>query len=51
MGEEIATLTARDLGSGSYRVDWNAKGVASRVYFYRLVAGSFAETKKMLLLR
>jgi hypothetical protein len=51
LGEEVATLAGQDFTAGSYRVDWNAKGVASGVYLYRLVAGSFVETKKMLLLR
>jgi photosystem II stability/assembly factor-like uncharacterized protein len=51
LGEEVATLAGQDFKAGSYRVDWNAKGVASGVYLYRLVAGSFVETKKMLLLR
>jgi DNA-binding beta-propeller fold protein YncE len=51
LGEEVATLEARGFTAGSYKVDWNAKGVASGVYLYRLVAGSYAETRKMLLLR
>jgi hypothetical protein len=51
LGEEVATLAGQDFTAGSYRVDWNAKGVASGVYLYRLVAGSFVETKKMLLLK
>jgi alpha-glucosidase (family GH31 glycosyl hydrolase) len=51
LGEKIATLADNDFAAGSYRVDWNAKSVASGVYLYRLVAGSFVETKKMLLLR
>ncbi len=51
LGEEVATLASRDFTVGSYRVDWNARGVASGVYLYRLVAGSFVDTKKMLLLR
>jgi N-acetylneuraminic acid mutarotase len=51
LGEEVATLASQNLAVGSYRVDWNARGVASGVYLYRLVAGSFVDTKKMLLLR
>jgi N-acetylneuraminic acid mutarotase len=51
LGEEIATLAAQEFKAGTYTLDWNAKGVASGVYLYRLVAGSFVETKKMLLLR
>jgi len=51
LGKQIAVLVDRDLTPGSYRVDWNANGVASGVYIYRLIAGSFADTKKMLFLR
>jgi N-acetylneuraminic acid mutarotase len=51
LGDEVATLASQNLAVGSYRVDWNAKGVASGVYLYRLVAGSFVETKKLLLIK
>ena len=51
LGEEVATLAGQNFAAGSYRVDWNAKGVASGVYLYRLLAGSFVETKKLLLLK
>jgi hypothetical protein len=48
LGEEITTLVSQELPAGSYRSRWDARGVSSGVYFYRLVAGSFVETKKML---
>jgi arabinoxylan arabinofuranohydrolase len=51
LGQEIATLAAQEFRAGSYSLNWNAIGVPSGVYFYRLVAGSFLETKKMFLLR
>jgi hypothetical protein len=51
LGEEVTTLVSQELPAGSYRSRWDARGVSSGVYFYRLVAGSFVETKKMLLLR
>jgi hypothetical protein len=51
LGEEIATLAAQEFKAGTFTVDWNAKGVASGVYRYRLVAGSFVHTRKMLLVR
>jgi hypothetical protein len=50
-GEELGTLAGQSFTARSYRVDWNAKGVASGVYLYRLVAGSFVDTKKLLLLK
>ncbi len=51
LGREIATLVDRNLPPGSYRVSWDATGRPSGVYYYRLTAGGFAGTKKMLLLR
>ncbi|MCW9094618.1 MAG: T9SS type A sorting domain-containing protein [Ignavibacteriaceae bacterium] len=37
--------------SGTYELNWNAVNLPSGVYFYRIQAGSFIETKKMVLLR
>ena len=51
VGEEVATLISENLRAGKYSTEWNAGHVASGVYFYRLVAGSFVETKKLLLLK
>lgn len=49
LGREIATLINDRLPSGNYSVLWNAATVASGVYFYRLEAGKFIQTKKLLL--
>jgi hypothetical protein len=51
LGEEIATLVAQEFKAGNHTVNWNASGAPSGVYFYRLQAGAYVETKKMLLLR
>jgi len=51
LGEELATLVSERLTAGKYKYDWDASSLASGVYFYQLQAGSFMETKKMLLLR
>jgi hypothetical protein len=51
LGEPVATLVNQQLLAGWYKAEWNANAVSSGVYFYRLVAGPFVETKKMLLLR
>ena len=51
VGEEVATLVNNELSSGSYKIDWDASNFASGVYFYRLHAGEFTETKKLILLR
>jgi len=51
LGQEVATLVNEEMKPGSYEVTWDASGVASGIYFYRLQAGSFAETRKLVLLR
>ena len=51
VGEEIATLVNEELNVGTYTTQWNAADMASGVYFYRLYAGDFVATKKLLLLR
>ncbi|NTV45084.1 MAG: T9SS type A sorting domain-containing protein, partial [Chlorobiales bacterium] len=51
LGQKVATLVNGDLKSGSYTYNWNAAGQATGVYFYRLVSGSFVQTKKMLLVK
>jgi hypothetical protein len=56
LGQEVATLVDEELASNRYVVDWDGRSdggnkVASGVYFYKLVADDFSETKKMLLLK
>lgn len=51
LGREVATLMHNDMIAGSYKLTWDAAGFPSGVYFYHLQAGSFAETKKLVLLR
>jgi hypothetical protein len=51
LGEEVASLMDKQLPAGRRQVEWNAGGLASGVYFYRLQAGGFAETKKLILMR
>ncbi|UCF05338.1 MAG: T9SS type A sorting domain-containing protein, partial [bacterium] len=55
-GELIATLVDQHMTEGRKEVSWTAKdnrgrAVSSGIYFYRLVAGDFVQTKKMVLLR
>jgi hypothetical protein len=51
LGNEIANLVNEEKLSGSYTVNFNASNIPSGVYFYKLQAGLFTETKKMILLR
>jgi hypothetical protein len=51
LGEEVAVLIDNELTTGTYEVEWNAKGLPSGVYFYHLQTEGFVETKKMLLLK
>jgi hypothetical protein len=51
IGNEIATLVNEEKIAGNYEVDFNGAGLPSGIYFYQLKAGSFVETKKMILLK
>jgi nitrous oxidase accessory protein NosD len=51
LGQEVATLTDETVRPGRYWVTWDAKGVASGVYLYRLQSGSFSQVRKMVLLK
>jgi len=51
LGREVATLVNEVKQAGTYAVQWDASGLASGVYFYRLEAGNFTSVKKLLLLR
>lgn len=50
LGNEIATLVNEAKSAGTYEVTFDAFGLPSGIYFYKLRAGSFTETKKMILL-
>ena len=51
LGQEAATLVNEQLKPGSYEVDWNAANFPSGVYYYRLTAGDYSVTKKMILIK
>ena len=47
-GKEIKTLVNQNQNAGSYQVEFNASGLTSGIYIYRLSAGSFTATKKLV---
>jgi hypothetical protein len=51
IGEEVAEILNEERDAGYHQVEFNATYLPSGVYFYQLKAGSFAQTKKMLLLK
>ncbi len=51
LGREIITLVDEIQEPGYKSVRWDTEKVPSGIYFYRIIAGSFTETKKMTLLR
>ena len=50
-GQEVLRLVESDQPAGYHQITWNAANVASGMYFYRLRAGNFVQTRKMILLR
>jgi len=51
VGREVRTLVNENLPPGNYDVRWDATGMPSGVYLYRLTAGNFSQTRKMTLVR
>jgi hypothetical protein len=51
LGQKVATLVQETQGPGDHEVKFNGSGLASGVYFFRLQAGDFVSTKKMLVLK
>ena len=51
LGREVAVLVNAQKSAGAHSVSFDATGLASGTYVYRLTAGSFVESKKMTLTR
>ena len=49
LGEEMACLVSGDYAAGTFKATWDATGLPSGVYLYRLTAGDYVQTKKMVL--
>jgi hypothetical protein len=51
MGSEVATVVDDELPAGIHSRHWEASGYPSGIYFYRMQAGSYSETKRLLILK
>lgn len=51
LGREVATLVNNNQNPGMYTVFFDASKLSSGIYFYKIIAGNFIDTKKMILLR
>ncbi len=51
LGREVKTLVNEEKLAGSYKVNFDAAGLSSGIYLYRITAGKFIETKKLVLIR
>lgn len=51
LGNEITTLVNQKQPAGNYRVSFKSNNLSSGIYFYKLTAGNFSETKRMVLIK
>jgi cytochrome c biogenesis protein ResB len=51
LGNEISTLVDEEKPAGIYKVTFNSTGLSSGVYYYRMIADDFIQTKSMLLIK
>lgn len=51
LGEEVIILVNEEKTAGNYIVEFNASSLPSGVYFYRIQAGEFVQTKKIVLMK
>ena len=51
IGREVASLVNQKQSAGTYNVNFDASRIASGVYIYRIIAGNFVQSKKMMLIK
>jgi len=51
LGQKVTSLVSKQQRAGSHQIQWNAGDVATGVYFYKIQAGDFSQTRKMLLMK
>ena len=50
-GRQVTILVSKNLPVGTHLIEWSTRALSSGIYFYRIQAGTFTETKKLVLLR
>lgn len=51
LGQEVIQLISKEMNAGTYSFNWNAGNIAGGIYYYRITAGNYSETKKLLFLK
>jgi hypothetical protein len=51
LGQRVATLVNERKRAGHHKVEWDASGYSSGIYYYQLIAGEFQDVKKMILIK
>ena len=51
LGNEVATLVKEEKPAGNYEIHFRASSLSSGTYFYKIQAGSFSQSKKMILIK
>ncbi len=51
LGQQVAVAADENYSAGNHSINFNASGLASGIYYYRISAGGFVQTKKMVLLK
>ena len=51
LGREVSVLVNKEQSTGNYEVEFDASHLTSGIYFYKIQAGDYVETKKMVLMK
>ena len=51
LGKEVSTILNKNLGPGSYEVEFDGSDLSSGIYYYKLITADFSDTKKLILLK
>ena len=51
LGREVSLLVNKEQSAGNYEVEFNGSALTSGIYFYRLQANEYVETKKMVIIK